>query len=72
LTEAERSGHFQSAEDVKDFMGPATQRGGPERDWHHVVEKIHADGTRQFPAERLHSVETWWPFHVGLINSGMV
>jgi len=38
-------------------MGPATQRGGPERDWHHVVEKIHADGTDQFPAERLHSVE---------------
>ncbi len=57
LTEAERSGHFQSAKDFKDFMGPATQRGGPERDWHHVVEKIHADGTDQFPAERLHSVE---------------
>ena len=48
LTAAERSGHFESANDFKRFMGPATEHGGPERDWHHVVEKTHADGTSQY------------------------
>jgi hypothetical protein len=61
LTEAERSGHFESANDFKRFMGPATERGGPERDWHHVVEKAHADGTGQFPPGRVHSVENIVP-----------
>ena len=57
LTEAERSGHFQSANDFKKFMGPA----GPERDWHHIVEKMDADDTRQFPPERVHSIGNMAP-----------
>jgi len=61
LTEAERSGHFQSAGDFKKFMGPATEHGGPERDWHHIVEKNHADGTDQFTADQIHSVKNVVP-----------
>jgi hypothetical protein len=61
LTDAERSGHFRSADDFKKFMGPATEHGGPERDWHHIVEKHHADGTRQFAPERVHSIENMVP-----------
>jgi len=61
LSEAERSGHFQSAADFRKFMGPATEHGAPARDWHHIVEKTHADNTRQFPPERVHSIENMVP-----------
>ncbi len=61
LSEAERSGHFQSGKDFKNFMGPATEHGAPARDWHHIVEKTHADNTRQFPPERVHSIENMVP-----------
>jgi len=66
LTEAERSGHFQSAADFRKFMGPATEHGGPERDWHHIVERNHADGTHQFTAGQLHSVENVVPVPRGV------
>lgn len=61
LADAERSGHFQSFDDFKKFMGPATEPGGELKDWHHNVEKTHADDTHQFPAERVHSIENLMP-----------
>jgi len=61
LTEAERTGHFKSVDDFKKFMGPATEPGGPANDWHHVVEKIHADKYGRFPAEQIHSTENIVP-----------
>jgi len=61
LSAPERNSHFKTANDATAFLGPATERGGVERDWHHIVEKVHADKYGQFPAERVHSVENFVP-----------
>jgi hypothetical protein len=61
LTAAERNLHFENANDATAFLGPATERGGELRDWHHNVEKVHADRYGQFPPERVHSDENILP-----------
>ncbi len=61
LTSAERSGHFKNADDATAFHGPATERGGELKDWHHNVEKVHADKYGQFPAEQVHNTENLMP-----------
>ncbi len=61
LTDAERNGEFKSFDEFKNFVGPARQPGGFDRDWHHIVEKNHADGTGQFSAEQVHSVHNIVP-----------
>jgi len=61
LTPAERSSHFKNADDATAFHGPATERGGELKDWHHNVEKIHADKYGQFTPERVHSTENLMP-----------
>jgi len=61
LTPAERGGKFENANDLTAFLGPASERGGVAREWHHVVEKVHPDKYGQFPAEQVHSVENLVP-----------
>ena len=61
LTAAERGRAFKNADDATAFMGPATERGGELKDWHHNVEKVHADKYGQFPAEQVHNTENVMP-----------
>ena len=60
LTTAERGGAFKNPNDQTALLGAATERGGPERDWHHVVEKVHAKKL-QFPSERVYNMENTMP-----------
>ncbi len=61
LTAAERGRAFKNADDATAFMGPATERGGELKDWHHNVEKVHADKYGHFPAEQVHNTENVMP-----------
>ena len=54
LTPAELRGDFKNHSDFTAFEGPATERGGVKREWHHVVESQTAD---RFGAERVHSIK---------------
>jgi len=45
LTAAERGRAFKNADDATAFMGPATERGGELKDWHHNVEKVTPTST---------------------------
>jgi hypothetical protein len=54
LTDAERRGAFENKDDLTAFLGPATERKGPKRDWHHVVESHTAS---RFGAERVQNVD---------------
>jgi hypothetical protein len=50
LTDAERCGAFETADDAKALLGSA----GKDKDWHHVVE---SQAEKQFGAERVHNVD---------------
>jgi hypothetical protein len=54
LTDSERQGAFKSKDDLTALLGPATERGGPKRDWHHVVE---SSTESRFGADRVHNVK---------------
>ncbi|MBL8583783.1 MAG: hypothetical protein JNL61_16360 [Rhizobiaceae bacterium] len=51
-----RPGHplirFRSERELREYLGPA----GPDREWHHIVEKRLADNG-QFPPELIHSTD---------------
>jgi len=54
LTPAERGGAFKNADDLTAFEGPATERGGVKREWHHPVESQTA---ARFGPERVHNIK---------------
>ncbi len=52
----QRHGHpnirFRTERELREFLGPA----GPEREWHHIVEKRLAENG-QFPVEIIHNTD---------------
>ncbi len=54
LTTAERGGAFKNAGDLTAFEGPATERGGVTKQWHHQVESHTA---KRFDPERVHNIK---------------
>ena len=58
LTDAERHGAFENKHDLTALLGPATERGGPKRDWHHVVE---SSTESRFGADRVQNIHNVVP-----------
>jgi hypothetical protein len=52
LTVTERHGRFEDHHDLAALLGPATERGGVKRNWHHIVESKSG-----FGSERVHNID---------------